>query len=69
MEAEEFASKLISKLEAGIKTGRLPPVIRLGRGALFLTLLSKLPSVFRDRIFRYHFGLAELEIGKGGKPT
>jgi short-subunit dehydrogenase len=55
-EADDFARGLLDRLEKNPP----PRVIRLGRGAGFMNVLSLLPAVVRETVFSKHFKLDRL---------
>lgn len=56
MEAEEFARRVADALTRP----RAPRVVRVGRGARFLSAIDRLPGAWRDRLFARAFGLGSL---------
>ena len=56
MEADEFARRLADALTRP----RAPRVVRIGRGAGFLSAIDRLPGAWRDQLFARAFGLGAL---------
>jgi hypothetical protein len=59
METEEFARRLADALQRS----RAPKLLRIGRGARFLSALQWLPRGVRDAMFARAFGLSDLDSG------